>query len=333
MFRIADEDRGGLAGRMKTTSQTQVIMTTRSWAALCLLACLWGFSFLGMRVALNEIGPFAVVAHRTTWAMILLWLYLLARDIPMPRGRRVWVAFAVMGLFNNMIPFSLIAWGQQSIETGLASILNASTAVWGVLLAAMFQPDERLTPRRAIGVAIGFVGVATAIGLSNLRALDLRSVSQLAILGAAVSYGIAGVWARRRLQGLRPEVAATGMLTCSALVMLPIASLVEGPIRFDLSLNTWAALAYVSIVATGLAYLLYYRVLSAAGSGNAMLTTLLVAPVAIVAGAIILGEALPARAFAGFGLIALGLVVLDGRLAGQLSGRAKKSLAPPASPG
>lgn len=332
-FRIADRDRGGLAGHMKAPSQTQVTMTTRSWAALCLLACLWGFSFLGMRVALNEIGPFAVVAHRTTWAMVLLWLYLLATGIPMPRGRRIWAAFAVMGLFNNMIPFSLIAWGQQSIETGLASILNASTAVWGVLLAAMLQPDERLTPRRAIGVAIGFVGVATAIGLNNLRALDLRSVSQLAILGAAVSYGIAGVWARRRLKGLRPEVAATGMLTCSALVMLPVASLVEGPVRFDLSLNTWAALAYVSIVATGLAYLLYYRVLSAAGSGNAMLTTLLVAPVAIVAGAIILGEALPARAFTGFGLIAFGLVVLDGRLAARLFRWHKKSLAPPAPPG
>lgn len=305
-----------------------ITMSARTWAELALLAGIWGFSFLSMHVALHEIGPLTIVAHRTAWAMLILWVWVILRGFSLPRGRSVWAAFFVMGLLNNVIPFSLIAWGQQGIETGLAAILNASTAIWGVLLAALLLPDERLTWARGIGVTIGFLGVITAIGTDVLHSFDLRSLSQLAIIGAAISYGLAGVWARRKLRGLRPEVAAAGMLLCSCLVAVPAAQLVEGPIRFDLAQQTWIALGYVSILATAGAYLLYYRVLAAAGSGNLLLTTLLVAPVAILAGTLILGEALPGRAYLGFALLVIGLAVLDGRIL-----RRKKPLAPAAPPG
>ncbi len=303
----------------------QVTMPPRAWGALLALALVWGFSFLAMRVALNEIGPFTLVAHRVGWAAVALWGVLILRGLPVPRGWGLWGTFAVMGLLNNVIPFSLIAFGQQHIETGLGSILNASTAVWGVLIAAILLPDERLTTRKLVGVALGFTGVTVAIGIDTLRAFDLRSVSQLAFLGAGISYAVAGVWARRRLRGVPPQVAATGMLTGATAMAVPMALFTEGPITLALTGTTILALAYGSLMATAVAYLLYYRVLALAGSGNTMLTTLVVAPVAIVAGALVLDEALAPRAYAGFALVALALAVIDGRIWARMRAMRRRS--------
>jgi drug/metabolite transporter (DMT)-like permease len=265
-------------------------------------------------VALDEIGPLTAVAHRTAWAMIVLWIVVVVRGLAIPRDPHIWFAFLIVGLLNNVIPFSLMAWGQLHIETGLTSILNAATAVFGVVAASLFFADERLTFRRGIGVTLGFFGVATAIGLDAFLSFDLRSMGQLAVIGGTISYALAGVWAKKRLTGLSPQIAAAGMLTGSSLIAVPLALLIEGPIRFDLQPVTWAAIGYYAMVATALAYLLYYRVLKMAGAGNLMLCTLLVAPVAIILGAIVLGEDLPVRAYFGFGILAVGLVVLDGRL-------------------
>ncbi len=292
----------------------QKTISARAWFELMILSLIWGASFLSIRIALNEVGPLTAVAHRTFWAMLILWIYVLVRRVELPGELRIWAAFLVMGLLNNVIPFSLMAWGQLHIETGLTSILNAATAIFGVIAAAIFFTDERLTARRAMGVSIGFFGVCTAIGLGAFKDFDIRSLGQLAVIGGTISYALAGVWARKILRHLPPQVAATGMLTGATLVTLPTAMLIEGPIALDLQLRTWAAIGYYAVVATTIAYLLYYRVLAMAGSGNLMLCTLLVAPVAIILGAIMLGEDLPLRAYAGFVLLALGLLILDGRL-------------------
>jgi drug/metabolite transporter (DMT)-like permease len=303
----------------------QKTISPRAWTELLILGLIWGGSFLSIHIALEEIGPLTAVAHRTVWAMLILWAYIALRRLPIPTNPRIWGAFLVMGLMNNVIPFSLMAWGQLHIETGLTSILNAATAIFGVIAAAIFFADERLTLRKIIGVGLGFFGVATAIGLSALTQFDIRSLGQLAVIGGTISYALAGVWARKMLGGLAPQIAAAGMLTGSSLIMLPTAWLIEGPISLDLTPQTWAAIAYYAIIATAIAYLLYYRVLAMAGSGNLMLCTLLVAPVAIVLGAIVLGEALPLRAYTGFGLLALGLIVLDGRLIKPLQHRLRRA--------
>ena len=292
----------------------QKTISSRAWAELLLLAFIWGGSFLSIRIALDEIGPLTTVAHRTGWAMLILWTYVIIRRLEVPTDWRVWAAFLVMGLLNNVIPFSLMAWGQLHIETGLTSILNASTAIFGVIAAAIFFADEQLTVRKAIGVTIGFIGVSTAIGLGAFKNFDIRSLGQLAVIGGTVSYALAGVWARKMLGHLKPQVAAAGMLTGASLISISIAYVGEGPISLDLEPRTWAAISYYAIIATAIAYMIYYRVLAMAGSGNLMLCTLLVAPVAIILGAIVLGEALPLRAYAGFALLALGLMILDGRL-------------------
>ncbi|AAV95383.1 DMT family transporter [Ruegeria pomeroyi] len=291
----------------------QKTLSPRAWAELLLLGLIWGASFLAIRVALDEVPVVTAVLHRTFWAALLLWLVVWASRIALPRDPRVWGAFLVMGLLNNVIPFGLMAWGQLYIETGLTSILNASTAIFGVLVAAAVFADERLTPRRLLGVSIGFAGVVITIGFEHLTRFDPRSTAQLAVLAGTLSYAFAGAWARARLGGLAPQLAAAGMLTGSSLILLPAALLIDGPVTLSLQPVTWAAIGYYALVATAGAYLLYYRVLAMAGAGNLMLVTLVIPPVAIGLGAWIRDEALPANAFGGLALLALGLMLLNRR--------------------
>ena len=292
----------------------QKSLSGRAWAEMLVLALIWGGSFLSIRIALDEISPLMSVAHRVTWAMLVLWGVVAMMRIPLPRNPRIWFAFLVMGLLNNVIPFVLMAWGQLHIESGLTSILNAFTAVIGVVMAALFFSDERLTPRKIIGVVLGFFGVAVAIGLENFKNFDVRSLAQLAVIGGTVAYAVAGVWARKNLAGMPPQLAAAGMLTGATVIMLPLVYFVEGLPTFDLQPRTLVAIGYYAVIATATAYLLYYRVLAMAGSGNLMLVTLLVAPVAITLGAVVLGEKLSANAFVGFVILAVGLIILDGRV-------------------
>ncbi|MEM7490528.1 MAG: DMT family transporter [Pseudomonadota bacterium] len=296
-----------------TPSMTPPAPSTRAWTEMTLLALIWGASFLAIRTALDEIPFVTSVAYRVGLAALVLWAYVAIRRLPVPRDPRLWGGLFVMGLLNNVIPFSLMAWGQLHIETGLTSILNAGTAVFGVVAAALFLADERLTARRSLGVAVGFLGVATAIGLENLANFDLRSAAQLAVVAGTVSYALASVWAKLNLRGLAPQVQAAGMLTGSSLVMLPAALLIDGPV-LPAQADTWIAVLYYAVAATALAYLLYFRVLAMAGSGNLLLVTLLIAPVAILLGVWVRDEVLSPNVYAGFGLLALGLLILDGRL-------------------
>lgn len=293
---------------------SQKSLSARAWAELALLSLIWGGSFLSIRIALDEVPFVTSVAHRVFWAALILWGYALLRGLRPPRDPKIWGAFLVMGLLNNAIPFTLMAWGQLHIETGLTSILNAATAIWGVLVAALIFSDERLTTNRLVGVTLGFFGVATAIGLENLAQFDLRSLAQLAVLLGTLSYAVAGAWARRMMGHLPPQISAAGMLTGSSLIIIPAAYWIDGAPTLNLQPDTLLAIGYYAVIATAGAYLLYYRVLAMAGSGNLMLCTLLVAPVAITLGALVLGERLAPNAYLGFGLLALGLLILDGRI-------------------
>lgn len=297
---------------------TQKSLSPRASLDLILLSAIWGASFVAIRVALDEVPVLTSVAHRVLWAALALWCVILWMRLPLPRSPRVWGACLVMGILNNAIPFGLMAWGQLYIESGLTAIFNAATAIFGVLLAALFFADERLTRRKALGVGLGFLGVASAIGIQSLLAFNLQSLAQLAILAGTVSYACAGVWARVALIGLPPQIAAAGMLTGSSLIMVPLAWVFEGPMTLSLEPATLLAIGYYALIATAGAYLLYYRILAAAGSGNLMLVTLTLVPFAIVLGAVIRGESLGLEAYVGFGLLALGLLILSGRLLPQI---------------
>jgi drug/metabolite transporter (DMT)-like permease len=295
-------------------SRTRTDLSTRAWVELLLLSIIWGGVFFSVAIALREIGPFTAVLHRVGWAALLLWLVVAARRLTVPRTARLWGAFLVMGCLNNVIPFTLMSWGQIQIGTGLTSIFNAMTAVFAVLVAALFLRDEPLSARRVGGIILGFLGVVVIEGVDKLGALDPQSLGSYAVLAGALSYAFAGVWARRTMRGQPPEVAAAGMLTGSTVVMVPLVLMTEGVPSLDLSAPTWGAIGYYSVIATAGAYLLYDRVLAMAGAGNLLLCTLIIPPVAILLAVEVLGETLQPQALAGFALIAVALAVIDGRL-------------------
>lgn len=291
----------------------QKSMSGIAWAQLLLLSLIWGASFMSTRIVLDQIGIFTTVMHRCLWAMVLLWIVVIATGRQIPKDLRTWGAFLIMGLLNNVMPFLFLAWGQLHIESGLTAIFNSFTAVFGVVIAAIVFADEKLTMRKGIGAVFGVLGVATAMGIGTLAQIDLRSLAQLSVLAATLCYALTGAFARARLSHLSPVLAAAGMLTGSTLIMIPLAWITEGPPDLDLLPRTWGAIAYMSVIATGAAYLLYYSILSKAGSGNLLLVTLPVVPVAILLGHFVLGEVLLPRHIIGFAIIALGLMVIDGR--------------------
>lgn len=293
---------------------TNTSIPLRAWVDLILLALIWGAIFLVIEFALRGLTPLWAVVHRVFWAMLALWAYALLRGHRPPASTRIWFGFLVMGALNNAIPFSLITWAQVEIESGLASILNATTAFFGITVAAALLADERLTPARIIGVLMGVAGVAIIMGVDLLTGFDPRNLAQLGILGAALSYAFAGVWARKRLAGLTPMISAAGMLTGSSLIMIPLAWWAEGAPATSFSGETIAAIIYMSLFGTVAAYLLYYRILAAAGSGNLMLVTVMMPPISIWLGWLVLGETLTNEALIGCAMIIAGLVVLDGRL-------------------
>lgn len=288
----------------------------RAVLLLVALAAVWGGSFLFAGLALREVPPLTIVLHRVGWSVPVLYLLLRLRGLRVPRGVRLWRSYLVMGLLNNAIPFSLIFWGQTQIESGLASILNGTTAVFGAVVAGLLLKDEPLTRNKVIGAALGLIGVAIIMGPQALSGFDLRNLGQLAILLAALSYALASVWGRVQLSDQPPLVNAFGMVTGSFVIMIPLVLWVDGGPHFQLQPLTWVALAGLALGSTVAGYVLYFAVLRRAGAANLMLVTLMIPPFAILFGALFLQESLSLQAVLGFGVIALGLLVTDGRLLG-----------------
>ena len=220
----------------------------------------------------------------------------------------------MMGALNNAIPFSLIFWGQTQIDSGLASILNGTTAMFGAVVAGLLLRDEPLTAKKIGGAGLGIAGVAVIMGPRALTDFNPSNLAQLAILGATLSYAFAGVWGKTMLAGQPPLMNAFGMLIGSTLLMIPIVFTFDGPPILALSVSVWGALIGLAVLSTALAYVLYFAILERAGSANLLLVTLLIPPFAIGLGFLFLGERIGPEACIGFAIIGLGFVVTDGRL-------------------
>ena len=289
-------------------------MTPLEWALLLSLATIWGGSFFFNAVAVKALPSFTIVAIRLGGAAVLLYLAVLFTRARMPSSPTVWGAFAVMGLLNNVVPFSLIVWGQTEIASGLASILNATTPLFTVVVAHWFTRDERMTPLRVAGVVAGFAGVVVMVGADALVSPG-HLLAELAVLGAAVSYAASAVFARRFARlGQPPLVTATGQFVTASAMVIPLALVVDRPWTLAMpGAEVWGALFGLAFLASFIGYLLYYRILATAGAVNLMLVTFLVPVSAILLGTLVLGERLALNHFAGMAMIGIGLAAIDGR--------------------
>lgn len=296
--------------------QINTSMGLAEWAMLIGLSVLWGGSFFFVGVVVNDLPPLTIVVLRVGLAAMALWAYVAASGRRMPRAASVWRAFLGMGMLNNIVPFSLIVWGQTHIGSGLASILNATTPFFGVLIAGWLLADERMSASKLVGVGTGFVGVAVMIGPSAMAGLGGETLAQCAILGATVSYAFAGVFGRRfQKLGLDPVVTAAGQVTASVLVLAPVAIVVEQPFALPSpGIAAWSAVVGLAVLSTAWAYVLYFNILARAGATNVLLVTFLVPVSAILLGVFALGEELFARHYGGMALIGIGLAAIDGRL-------------------
>ncbi len=291
-------------------------MTPRVWIWLLSLSVLWGGSFFFAKVALDELAPLSVVFGRVALAAVALNLALAFSAGSLFQRKMPWRSFFAMGMLNNIVPFALIFWGQTQIASGLASIINATTPLFTLVVAHFLTKDERIDAVKLSALLIGIGGVAVPMGPDVLNSSH-GLWGQVACLGAALSYAFAGIYGRRfKTIGVAPLDAAAGQLTASTMLILPIMLIVDQPWALPAfpSATVWAALSGLALLSTAIAYVLYFRILSAAGATNLLLVTFLIPVTAILLGAAILGEHLLPRHFAGMALIGLSLAAIDGRL-------------------
>jgi drug/metabolite transporter (DMT)-like permease len=281
---------------------------------LLLLGAIWGGSFFFARVAVAEIPPINLVLFRVGIAALALHLYLPFTGSSFRSVFPMTGSFFGLALLNNVIPFTLMFSGQTELGAGAASILNATTPFWTMILATLLTADDRLTMNRFAGVVLGMAGTAVMIAPGMVAGLGGPVWAKLALLGMALSYAFSFLYARR-FRGLPPQLVATGQLTASTVIMIPVVLLWNGAAGlFSAGPQAWGAVFGLSILATAIGYIIYFSLVRSAGSTNASLVTLIVPASAVLLGTVFLGERLEWFELAGMGLIAGGLVVIDGRL-------------------
>ncbi|MFB2561988.1 DMT family transporter [Rhizobium sp. IMFF44] len=289
-------------------------MSASDWGQLVLLGALWGGSFFFAHIAVAEIPPLALVLYRVSIAALVLHVWLRLRNISFAPAIARSASFLGLALLNNIIPFSLIFSGQTEIGAGLASVLYATTPLWTVLVANLLTADEKLSASKLAGVALGITGAAIMIGPGLFANLGGPTWAKLAIIGAAISYAFAAVFAKR-FRDMKPVVVAAGQLSASAIVMVPIVLLLYHPSEIvSTNISIWLSIGTLAIVTTAFAFILYFNLIASAGATNASLVTLLVPASAIILSTAFLGERLEPYEFLGLALIVSSLVVVDGRL-------------------
>ncbi len=289
-------------------------MSVSTWGLLLLLGLIWGGSFFFARIAVHHVPPFTLVLLRLSLAAVALHIYLAGRLDIYQSLRRRWPQFLLLGLINNAIPHTLIFCGQTQMGAGLASILNATTPIWTVLIGNQLTSDERLTSAKLAGCLMGLLGTVVLLGPSVTDSASVPFWALSLPILAAVSYGFAAIYAKR-FKGIAPPVVAAGQLTGSSLIMLPLALMIDQPWTLSIPpVSAIAAILGLAFLSTAFAYILYFRIIERAGATNTSLVTLLVPPSALLLGFLFLGERMGRSEITGMLLVAAGLLVLDGRL-------------------
>ena len=298
------------------SNQINQHMRGLDWLIFAILALVWGGSFFFIEVLVEHLPPLTIVTLRVGLASITLWLIILARRYEIPRTVKGWTALFIIGFMNNALPFSLIVWGQTHINSGLASILNATIPFFTVIIAGTLLADEKITGGKLLGVLVGIAGVIILIGPDALKGMTGSLLGQLAVLGAAISYSCAGVFARRfKALGISPLMVATGQVTTATIMLTPLALIVDKPWTLAIPpTSVIAAMLGLAFLSTVVAYILYFRLIASAGATNAALVAFAIPVTAILLGVLILRESFTPFQAMGMALIGAGLIVMDGRL-------------------
>ena len=286
------------------------------WLLIGILSILWGGAFFLIEVGLRSYPPITLVFMRLALAVPPMWFAMRLMGERLPKEPRIWGLLAIVGALNCALPFILFFWGQQYLDSGYASILNATTPLWGVITAHFLTSDEKATPARIIGVLIGMAGIVVMVGPEAMKGLSNNLLAQLACIVSTIFYSFAAIYGRRLSQTeLTPMAVATGQTMMAALMMVPIVAVMDQPWTMAAPrLDSTLAGITLAIFSTALAYTLYFRLIDRSGASNAQLVAFLMPILAVILGIAFLGESLSGGQIAGAGLIAIGLAILDGRL-------------------
>lgn len=308
-------------------------MTKTLWILLFSLAAVWGGAFVFNGMALQSFGTFTVVAGRLLIGGILLNIILFLSGKRYPHTWKMAINFLILGLLNNALPFSLIVWGQTRIAAGTASILNASTPLFTIILAHFFTQDEKLKTHRLIGVLLGISGVVILFGFDAFKGSGTDLLPRLAVLCAAISYAVAGIFSKRfSREGINPLMIASGQLIASAFITLPLALIIDQPWKIsNPAPGSIIGIIGLGVLSTALAYIIYFYIVEKAGAGNALLVAMVIPFFALFLGNLILDENIEVRDLTALGILIFGLLIIDGRVL-RVFGRKNRSGGDPPEP-
>jgi drug/metabolite transporter (DMT)-like permease len=283
-------------------------LSTRDWFKFIALSLIWGTSFLWIKIAVTEVGPFILVVFRTLFAALTILTFLLYRRIKMPRARSWWWRFIFVGFFNVALPFVLISWSEEYVSSGMASLMNCTMPLWTAILATIFLADEPLTWNKGAGLLVGFGGVVLLISNQINGGVKGVEISLGMLLVAAISYAISSVFIRRNIQGIPAETQSLGQMGTAFLMILPVAALADPPLRFPHLALTWLALLWLGILGSGVATILSYSLLNSVGSTRTSLTSYVYTLIAVLLGAVFLNEPLNWQLIVGGVMIIAGVM-------------------------
>ncbi|WP_199091663.1 EamA family transporter [Bosea sp. ASV33] len=276
-------------------------------ALLLVLATLWGGSYSFIKIGVETIPPLTLIAARTLIAGLILLAVIRWRGLRLPRDLVAWRRFLTQALLNSVVPFTLIAWAERSVDAGLASILNGTTPVFVFLISLALMPKRRPDWRKALGVAAGVAGISLIVGVDAFSGLGSQAVPQLAIVAATIAYAFAALFGRH-FTGMDPLLPAAGSMLTGAALLIPAALIVDRPWTLAPSQESVLALLALAVVSTALAFAIYFRLIRTLGSVGTTAVSYLRVPVGVAIGFVFLGERLQPTAWIGLALVVLGVL-------------------------
>ncbi|MBR1216594.1 EamA family transporter [Bradyrhizobium sp. U87765 SZCCT0131] len=282
---------------------------TANLALLLALATVWAGSYIFIKLGVATIPPVTLIAARTLIAGSILLAILRLRGVALPRDGAVWGRFMIQACFNSVLPFTLIAWAEHEVDAGLATILSSNAPIFTFLLALVFLRHDPPTPRQLFGVAAGLAGICLVVGLNALSGLGQQVLPQLALVGAAVSFGGAAIFGRN-FSGLDPMVPAAGSMICGAAMLVPASLLFDHPWTLSPSAMSVGALIGLAVVSTALAFVIYFHLIQTLGPVGTSAQAYLRVPIGVVLSVVVLGERPSATAWLGLVCVIVGIAAM-----------------------